>query len=237
MIQRQLSRSRPPRARAAFVAIAAAIATNIALVLALAWISRAAPVVDIMPVPPIQRVTFADPVVEAPQPMAPARAPVAEAQVAVPPQALELPELDQGPTLPRAPSEMAAPALPVLALALPEFISDAAGAAGPASDDRLPAMAALGPGDSMPELLTTINLERFYPHAALRRGIAGDSRLKLSIDVDGKVLDCQVLSSDPPGEFEVQARKLGMSLRFRPERRSGEAVPAVVVHPVHWSPP
>ncbi len=237
MIQRPISRSRQRPTRVAVIAIAAAVATNAALVLTLAWISRAQPVLETIALPPIQRITFADPAVEAPQPTAPARAPAAEAQVAVPPQALELPDLDQGPTLPRAPSELAAPALPVLPLALPEFVSDAAGAAGPDSDDRLPAMAALGPGDAMPELVSPINLERFYPRSALRRGIAGDTRLRLTIDADGRVLDCAVLSSDPPGEFEEQARKLGMSLRFRPERRSGQAVPSVVVHPVHWSPP
>jgi protein TonB len=227
-----------PQARLAFVAIVVAAGADALLMLTLAWLSRAAPAPTQPPLPPLARLSIAEPTVEAEQPLAPARAVAAEETLAAPPPpALDLPPLGEGPPLPRLEAPMLAPALPVISATMPAFVSDSAGLAGPSAPSELPPVAALGPGDSPPELLTPINLERFYPRGALRRGVAGDTRLKLSIGEDGLVRACEVVESSPAGVFDEAARRLGLSLRFRPERRGGQAVPSVIIHPIHWQPP
>ncbi len=221
----------------ALIALAVAILVNAGLVYALAHLSRAVVALESESVLLAAPLKLVDPPTEAEQSLIAARAAESELIMPVPPPPIEAPESGDVPVPASfAPSTSMVSELPILAQAIPDFVSDAAGLAGPSSAADLPARLALGPGDAPPELLTPINLERFYPRPALRRAIAGVTRLQLEIGTDGTVRRCDILSSEPAGEFDDAARRLGMSLRFRPERRDGRAVPSVMVHSIQWQP-
>lgn len=63
-----------------------------------------------------------------------------------------------------------------------------------------------------------------YPDAAKRARVQGVVRLKLAIDVEGRVVSAKVL--DGPGHgLDVAALDASKGLLFTPASRNGEAVP------------
>jgi periplasmic protein TonB len=89
--------------------------------------------------------------------------------------------------------------------------------------------------DEAAQLSVTFDLDRFYPRAAKARGIHGESTIRLAIDAGGKVTNCTLVSSSPPGVFEQAAERLGRSLRFRAAKRSGHAVPSTMTQHIVWT--
>jgi protein TonB len=89
-------------------------------------------------------------------------------------------------------------------------------------------------GTRGPVLLGRPNLADYYPRRALRRGTAGQTRIRLTIDAAGRVTDVQVVTSRPPGVFEHAAGRVGRVLPFRPALRAGRPVAAVVSLNLVW---
>lgn len=209
--------------RAALAAIAVAVAANAALMLALAWMSRGAAAAPMGLPPTVQRLAVTAPPVEpeaAEAEESAAAEPWAPALAALP---VPLPALGDAPPLPSLP----VPMVDVALAALPGI--DGVGGATAV----LPATT----GDRDAELLAPIDLERFYPRAARRRGVGGVSRIVLAVGNDGVVTACDVLESSPPGVFDDAARRLGLAQRFRPATRGGVAVSARVTIPIVWEAP
>lgn len=88
--------------------------------------------------------------------------------------------------------------------------------------------------DRGPELLVRPELQRFYPRAARRGGIEGETRVRVQVGADGSVRGVAVLDSRPSGIFDDAARRLCRRLRYRPAERGGQAVPASVTHLLRW---
>jgi len=83
-------------------------------------------------------------------------------------------------------------------------------------------------------LLRPPDLAEYYPRRARMRGTTGSTRLRLTVDADGRVADVEVLDATPTGVFEHAARRVGRSLSFRPALRNGRPVPARVTLRLVW---
>src|SRR5690606_3690704 len=90
------------------------------------------------------------------------------------------------------------------------------------------------PGAATPPALTPPVLEEPatapYPEAALRAGVEETIELRLTIDVDGRVTEAEVLPSASPrghhAAFASAARGAALRVVFEPARRDGVPVPA-----------
>jgi len=69
------------------------------------------------------------------------------------------------------------------------------------------------------------DLERFYPARARRRGITGSATIRCSVDENGGLVDCRVMSEEPLG-WRLGEAALGLSRKFRlaPRTTDGESV-------------
>jgi protein TonB len=85
-----------------------------------------------------------------------------------------------------------------------------------------------------PVLIRPPDLSEYYPRRARMRGTTGSTRIRLTVDADGRVTAVEVLESSPAGVFEHAARRVGRSLSFRPALREGKAVPARVTLRLVW---
>lgn len=63
-----------------------------------------------------------------------------------------------------------------------------------------------------------------YPETAEREARSGKVRLRLKLEVDGRVIDIEVIDADPPGLFEESARAAFAAARFSPAYRGGKSV-------------
>jgi protein TonB len=169
-----------------------------------------------------------------PPPLEPERVPetVPEpARAAAPATAPSLPPLDLAPAgLDPAAVHLPLPdiAMPLVDLpaTIPAFRSAAPSAGrvpGGAVDGALQEQV-VGATDEAAELLTPINLDRFYPRDARRRRIEGETVIVLALDAKGVVTGCTVAQSSPPAVFDAAADDLGRTLRFRPARWQGQPV-------------
>lgn len=218
------------RGRRVLAIAMATVVVNCALVLGLARLSRE--LIDRTSAP-----LMAMPIVQAAAPSEP------------PPTAVLPPVEDRrDETIPAAPAlDLAAPGpdptalrlpapnldLPAadLALALPAAgVASALPAAAPGAAPELPAI-----DEEPPELLSALDLARFYPRAARSRELTGESVIRLAVTASGAVSACTVLSSVPAGVFDAAAERLGGSLRFRPARRGGRAVAATHALRIVWT--
>jgi protein TonB len=167
------------------------------------------------PVPP-------PPAVERAAAMGPAAVAAAPAptMAALPP--LDLPDLP-GPTVAAlvGPPTSGLPPVTLPGLSVPAVISAP--------------VAPLGPTDEPPTLLGGFDLERFYPREARLRGIGGESRVELELDAEGMISRIVLRDSTPPGVFDVAARRLAQSLRYRPARRDGQAVATLTTVVIRWN--
>lgn len=63
-----------------------------------------------------------------------------------------------------------------------------------------------------------------YPESAERAARTGTVRLRLKLEVDGRVSEVEVIGADPPGVFEESARAAFAVARFSPAYRGGKPV-------------
>ncbi len=231
--KRSLRRDRPQRAW--WLAVAIALVVNLGVVVALAQVSNlhvAAPQpplavrslrqLDQEPTPPPPPVEerVSDEAPEAPEAIA----------LALP--SLDLPASSSTSDL-RLPA-LASPALDLdLPLSIPAFTSIAPSVDVP--------VAAGGPGldapafDTAAERQGAFDLDRFYPRTARLRGITGTSRVRIVIDVGGRVTAATVFDSAPPGVFEQAAERLCRGLRYRPAQAAGKPVASTQDITIEWT--
>lgn len=224
---RSFHRARPMRLW--WLAVGLAVLANLAVVVGLSQVSRLHPAAAEPPLA-VRSLRRSEPEPPPPPPVVDPAPPAAAAVAGAPPAlpSLELPAL--GP-----PDALALPALGsldadlVLPLVMPAItVSDAP--AGPLAT----AGAALPQVDTPAQLIGGFDLDHFYPRSARMRGIAGSTRLRLSIAADGTISGVEVLASDPPGVFEHAAERLGRSLRHHPATRAGQPVASVVERTIVW---
>lgn len=207
-----------------------AIVVNLGVVLVLSQISNLH-----VPLPeaPLSLRTIRQVEPELPPP--PPERPDSPAELLSEPLAVALPTLD----LPAAPNPLvlALPDLPNLdatldlPLVIPAFTT-----VGPATTpDVATAGLSLGEPDQPAELESTFDLERFYPRSARLRGIAGRSRLRITIAASGAVTEAVVVEATPAGVFEQATTQLGRSLRFRPAQQDGKPVASTKDLIIDWT--
>jgi TonB family protein len=118
-----------------------------------------------------------------------------------------------------------------LTLALPTVgVASSFPSAPTATPQELPAI-----DEEPPELLSVLDLARFYPRPARLRELTGESVIRLSVSAAGAVSACVVESSVPAGVFDAAAERLGNSLRFRPARRGGRTVASTHALRIVWT--
>lgn len=88
-----------------------------------------------------------------------------------------------------------------------------------------------------PQLAVPPDLTRFYPQAARRRKLGGRTIVALAIDAKGRVVEVNVLRSEPPGLFERAAERAARTFRFTPAQREGRAVAARTRLELKWQLP
>ncbi len=81
--------------------------------------------------------------------------------------------------------------------------------------------------DERPAVLHRV--EPRYPEQARRRREEGKVLVKLVVDIQGRPMDCTVLTSEPVGIFDAAALEAVRRFRFRPGKLAGHSV-ATVVH-------
>jgi len=229
---------RAPLRHAASVAVALLLNGTLALLLASSTGRGRAQEAPLRAVP----ITVTPPQPEPAEP-APLQPPVDAAPVEPTPPVL--PPLPQ-PALPRPAPALDAPAPIDIAvhprLDVPAYAAEAASPVlAPPAPVRSPpaarpAPARLGTPSNThgPVLLGLPDLSSYYPRRALLQGVTGQTRLRLTVDALGRVTDAHVVSSQPAGVFDHAAGRVGRVLRFRPARRAGRPVPAVVSLNLSW---
>lgn len=82
------------------------------------------------------------------------------------------------------------------------------------------------PGGGMPDgqAMCTVMVAPVYPSDAARENIEGSVELEFSIQADGSVADISVVSANPPGYFELAARRAVARWRCTPKHVDGEPV-------------
>ncbi len=229
---RSFRRAKPQRLW--WLAAALALIVNLAVVAGLAQVSR---LHFDAPAAPLALTTLRQ-IAPDPPPSAPAHEPAretdADLQAAAAP--IALPSLD----LPAAPTagSLSLPALGSLeaSLELPQSLpafTPIAATPGPA----LPVAGPAGPPgyDTPAEREGDFSLDRHYPRIARQRGITGSSRIRFTIDDQGRVTTVTVLESTPAGVFDTAAENLARSLRFRPARSGGRAVASAQETTIEWT--
>jgi len=239
------SKRRPPAsawARHAGAA-AAAVVLNVALVVFLSAWSRPSG-------PPARPATLAVPleVVDLPaeeMEIVPSEPPAHAAPAEPPPVERPLPT----PRVPEMPAPsvrlevparagMDAVAIPEVPPELPEFAAlpvvappARVGPVVPTPKPRPPRKVALSRG---PMLLQPPDLSDYYPRRARMRAVTGRTTVRLTVSAEGRVTDVAILASTPEGIFEIAARRVSRTLRFRPALRDNRPVPAVVSLNLIW---
>ena len=70
----------------------------------------------------------------------------------------------------------------------------------------------------------TLRRQPAYPADALKRGVAGDVRLRLVVDARGRVVDAAVVRADPPRVFDAAATAAARRWRYAPIGPKGSDV-------------
>ncbi|MDQ8209482.1 energy transducer TonB [Coraliomargarita sp. SDUM461003] len=86
---------------------------------------------------------------------------------------------------------------------------------------------ATGTRDS--EAVPTMIPQADYPRKAIMRNLEGSVKARITVGVDGSVIDVEILDSSDR-MFELPARKALYKARFRPKTVNGEPVEATVVY-------
>ena len=87
--------------------------------------------------------------------------------------------------------------------------------------------------DAHPAVLRKTN--PVYPESARRKRISGEVVLRFLLEASGSVTHLQVVRSDPRGVFDQASLAAVKQWRFSPAMKDGQAVPAWVEVPLHFS--
>jgi len=79
-----------------------------------------------------------------------------------------------------------------------------------------------------------VNASPLYPYEMKRAGISGEVRVSFVVDPQGNVHNTRVVSSSHR-EFETEALKAVMRMRFKPGRRGGAAVATKMELPIQFT--
>lgn len=218
--------------RAWWMAVIVAVVANLALVVVLSQVSH---LHHALPEAPLSVRTLRQVEPEAPPPPPPEqRETPTEQPEEIPVIALPTLELPAAP----APVALTLPVVPNLVahLDLPQSVP-AFAAIGPVSAPAAPlAAGGLGEFDRPAERIADFDLDKHYPRTARLRNITGRSRVRITIDAEGRVAGAEVLESTPPGVFEHATEQLGRSLRYRnPAMRGGRPVPSTEDLIIDWT--
>ncbi|MCP4550107.1 MAG: TonB family protein [bacterium] len=74
-----------------------------------------------------------------------------------------------------------------------------------------------------------------YPSAVPRKSLSGDVIVTVFLDKEGRIIDTEVLSSDLPELFIVEALKSARQSRFKGKTVGGVAEPSSVILPFHFA--
>jgi protein TonB len=77
-----------------------------------------------------------------------------------------------------------------------------------------------------PRLTRTRYVAPEYPPSALKQGVAGSVRLRLSVNAEGQVSEAMVVQATPPGIFDTAAVNAARKWRFKPLGPKGSEVHA-----------
>lgn len=91
----------------------------------------------------------------------------------------------------------------------------------------------IGRVDVLPRILRKV--EPCYPAGARASGVTGSVSVRFLVDVQGRVLDPEVVSADPPGVFELSALSAVRKWRFKAATKDGQQVATWVVLPIRFS--
>jgi protein TonB len=190
-----------------------------------------------VPLPPDLRVEISEPAPVA-QATSSAHEPAAK-PAPRPPQ--PLPPVRQEPAQPQAPQTVS-PALPIPQVApAPSTAAPSRESPGPVLDVPLLADARYYTAkelDVQPFALR--RPEPAYPVRAEEQGVAGRVLIRLHLEADGSISRTEVVSVAPGGAFGEMFRKATLDslagVRFKPARRNGQPVRAVVEIPVVFEP-
>ena len=140
-----------------------------------------------------------------------------------------LPKIEEKPPTTRDP-KVKPPPDPVIPPPPPTVVSDDVG--GPTIGARFgppplenptgpSALRGLAEGDALP----VVKVSPVYPARAQERGIEGYVLVQFTIDALGRVLNVQVIESEPRGVFDRAALKAVERFRYKPRVVNGEAIP------------
>lgn len=137
--------------------------------------------------------------------------------------------LQVDPNAPAAPPPAAAPA--------PAPEPAAAATPSPPPSPAAPASAGstAGAADTPPTPLETP--APTYPAEAMRRGLGGQVRLRVTVAADGSVERLELAEGSGHRELDRAALETVRRWRFRPAQRGGQAVAAEVIVPLEFRPP
>jgi protein TonB len=88
----------------------------------------------------------------------------------------------------------------------------------------------------MADFKRTRYVEPVYPKDALKNGVRGEVRLRLTVDTEGRVKQSEVISSSPPGVFDESALAAVRRWRFRPIEVNGNPIEASATTTVVFQP-
>jgi len=225
-------------------AAAAALATNIALLIVLSSNSAHGPdlVQPTLQAFPLQvldmHVAVSDPVTH--ESLEPPRDTEPAAELPLPELAAEVPNIPEPVRLELATDAPSHIALNTRDITIPEAFDPQIPSVRPATPPKLIHMlvAPKPTGDTRRAVrIDPPNLSDYYPRLALRRGITGVTTIKLVIDKTGRVENIAILSSTPTGVFENAARRHAQASRFQPAVRNGKSVSSVVRYRIKWELP
>jgi len=75
-----------------------------------------------------------------------------------------------------------------------------------------------------------------YPKDALKRGIGGEVRVRITVDADGKVKSAEIVNSSPAAVFDRAALDAVRRWRFKPLAVGNPDVEATVVTNIVFRP-
>ncbi len=143
------------------------------------------------------------------------------------------------PALPAPAERPAGPREETVAASPPRSESPDPEAAAPVAEIRRPGAGGAAPAAtevSAADFKRTRFVPPVYPPQALARGLEGDVRLRITVDVEGRVIDARVLSSTPAAVFDQAAVNAARKWRFEPVVRDGSPIEASVMTTIRFRP-
>ena len=87
-------------------------------------------------------------------------------------------------------------------------------------------------------LIHLADLRRLYPTIPLRLGVRGKVVLHCTLEADGRLHDCRIVSEDPPRQgFGIASLKAAQTFQVRPLLRNGRPLKRELIElPFDWTP-